>query len=404
MEPDSVLLVTPCWTRNGGVAAHVNASAAALAQRGLRVGVLASEVDTSDSPPGVTVFHNSRLFDMHASLAQRLGSANAFDPQVIHLHQVDEPELIDGLRRRAPVASSVHTYVACSSGVHYFRPGHECTRGHGPGCVANLLARGCAHTRHPQRLPAAYRRASRARRALSQADLAISYSSAVDRHLATNGVQARAQVPLFSTLVTQTASGHATRRRVVFAGRLVAPKGVDVLLRAARLVDAEFVLCGEGWRAASLRDLTRRLGVEERVDFRGWLSGEALARELAEASVVALPSLWPEPFGLVGIEALAAGRPVVASATGGTGDWLVHGVTGLAVPAGDTRALARALTELLDDPERQHTLGQAGRELVATRFSATAHVAALIAAYRAAQRNWDATRQPRATSPRLPRR
>ena len=98
-------------------------------------------------------------------------------------------------------------------------------------------------------------------------------------------------------------------------------------------------------------------------------SAEQLAREFANASVVVVPSLWPEPFGIVGIEALAAGRPVIASATGGIGDWLEDGVCGLCVPPGDAGALARALNELLADPERQDAMGAAGKADRRARFS-----------------------------------
>src|SRR5438034_10653049 len=119
-----------------------------------------------------------------------------------------------------------------------------------------------------------------------------------------------------------------------------------------------------------MRALAQRLGVAERVHFRGWLSASELAEELANASVVVVPSLWPEPFGLVGIEALAAGRPCVASATGGITDWLEHGVGGLCVPPGDVKALSAALNELLSDPARQRAMGLAGQRAVAKKFSA----------------------------------
>jgi glycosyltransferase involved in cell wall biosynthesis len=214
----------------------------------------------------------------------------------------------------------------------------------------------------------------------------------VDRHLSANGVTRRRVLPLFTTIVPKTGSGHETRRRVVFAGRVVAPKGVGVLIRAARAVDAEFVICGDGWGLDGMRKLARRLGVLDRIRFTGWLGAEALARELADASVVVMPSLWPEPFGLVGIEALAAGRPVIASATGGVGDWLVDGVNGLLVRPGDAPALAKALEELLCDPARQRAMGAAGREMVAARFSPERHVAALLDAYRLARAQWESGR------------
>lgn len=321
---------------------------------------------------------------MDARFDEALSSA----PDVIHLNQLDDPDVVDHLRKSAPVVVSAHGYLACTSGVHYFRPGQECRRAHGPGCVPNLLLRGCAHTRDPRTLPRSYRQAGRALEALRRADLAISYSRAMDRHLETNAVGRRAIVPYFPTLQAQATSGHASRRRVAFAGRLVTSKGAATLIRAARRVQAEFVICGDGWQLPSLRRLARRLKVEDRVRFSGWLEPVQLARELAEASVVAVPSLWPEPFGIVGIEAFAAGRPVVATATGGIPEWLDDGVSGLLVPPGDVHGLAEALERLLADPERQREMGEAGRATVAERFSVEHHLDALERAYAAARSRW----------------
>jgi glycosyltransferase involved in cell wall biosynthesis len=389
VEPRSVLLVTPRWTRDGGVATHAMASATALAAEGLAVDVLAARVEAQQPVRGVTVHHSPQLFDDEASPEARLAGTMERTPDVVHLHQFEDPDLLAFMRRRAPVLISVHGYTACTSGVHYFQPGQECTRAHGPGCIPNLALRGCAHTRNPASLPPAYRRASRGLAALRGADLAISYSSAVDRHLAANGIERRMVIPLFTTMVPKVGSGHAERRRVVFAGRVIEPKGVGVLIRAARDLKAEIVICGDGWRTEAMRRLARRVGLAEQVHFRGWLGPEELAGELAAASIVALPSLWPEPFGLVGIEALASGRPVVASLTGGVGDWLQDGVNGLGVPPGDVAELARALGELLDDPQRQARMGAAGQVMVATSFSPERHVARLLEAYRSARRAWE---------------
>jgi glycosyltransferase involved in cell wall biosynthesis len=376
--------------RDGGVGAHIESSAAALADSGFDVHVLAARIESEERIAGVTVYHSPELYKAGAAMQTRFGEALAAKPAVIHLNQLDDPEVVGELQRSAPVVISAHGFLACTSGVHYFRPGQECKRAHGVGCIPNLLR--CGHTRDPRGLPASYRQATRALAALELADLAVSYSSAVDRHLEINGVERRRIVPYFPTVAPKMGSGHATRRRVVFAGRVVTPKGVGTLVRAAREVDAEFVVCGDGWQLEAMRKLARRLGVQDRVNFKGWLGAGDLAQEFADASLVAVPSLWPEPFGLVGIEAFAAGRPAVASATGGIADWLDDRISGLLVPAGDTRALARALNELLDDPQRQEQMGAAGRRTVAERFSPEQHVAALSEAYASARSRWEAAR------------
>ncbi|HUB74362.1 MAG TPA: glycosyltransferase family 4 protein [Solirubrobacteraceae bacterium] len=393
--PRSVLLGVPRWTRDGGISAHVQVSAAVLAGRGLDVRVMAARVEPGDAPAGVTVYRCPELFKSEAPMQERLGEALSFAPDVVHLHQVDLPEVVAALRARAAVVVSAHVYAACTSGLYYFRPGQECTRAHGPACVPNLLARGCAHTRNLASLPARYRGASRRLEALRGADLVISYSGAIDRHLAANGLARRRVVPLPATVAPPAQAAEASRPRVLFAGRIVAQKGVAVLIRAARELDAELVICGEGRELPAMRRLAQRAGVAGRVTFTGWLDAEQLAREFAAASVVAMPSLWPEPFGLVGIEAFAAGKPVVASDTGGVREWLDDGVSGLCVRPGDARALARALAELLGDRERARAMGAAGRRLARERFSPQRHLEALLDAYAQARLSWGSRRADR---------
>ena len=232
----AVVMVTPRWRRDGGVATHVIASAAALAAAGVEVHVVARVVDRDEPAAGVHVHESPHLLDTGVPAEERLAGMLTAAPAAVHLHQFEDPEVAIAVRRHAPLVLSMHGYSACTSGVHYFRPGQECGRPHGPGCWPNLLGRGCAHTRNPTSLPAAYRDATRAVRVLREADLGVSHARVIDRHLAANGVACRAIVPLFATLEPVRAEGHEDRRRVVFAGRVVRAKGLSVLLRAMALV------------------------------------------------------------------------------------------------------------------------------------------------------------------------
>lgn len=392
-DAEPVLMITRSWGRDGGVGAHVQSAAAALAESGIDVHVLVARVDTDERFPGVTVCHRPQLMQRRSAPRERLGDYLDLVPHAIHFHQLEDPAFVSYLRRMAPVLISAHGYPGCTSGVYFFEPGNECTRAHGPGCVPNLLARGCAHTRYPRTLPRKYLQVSRGLASFRRADLAISYSAAVDRHLAANGLQRRTVIPFFPTVPVSGAPVAVSERRVLFAGRVDHTKGVDVLIEAISRIDAELVICGEGRHLAAMQRLAEQLGVAQRVRFAGWLSSEQLAQEIAATTLVAMPSLWPEPFGLVGLEALAAGRPVVASATGGIVDWLHEGVTGLGVAPGDASALARGLAALLDDPAQCRAMGRAGRELVAERFTKRRHVEGLRDAYRAARERWE--REPR---------
>ena len=120
---------------------------------------------------------------------------------------------------------------------------------------------------------------------------------------------------------------------------------------------------GQEAHARDLERLAGELGLGDRVRFAGWRYGPADMPDVFRAlSVLALPSKEPEPFGLVLLEAMACGVPVVATDHGGPSEICVAGETGLLVPPGDSGALAEALSSLLRDPARAEALGRAGRE------------------------------------------
>jgi glycosyltransferase involved in cell wall biosynthesis len=156
---------------------------------------------------------------------------------------------------------------------------------------------------------------------------------------------------------------------VLFAGRLSPEKGVLELLEAAD--GMPLVVAGDG-------------PLRERVPGAlGFVPHEQLQRLYARAAVVACPS-YREGFGVVCAEAMAHGRPVVASAVGGLLDLVVDGETGILVPPGDVEALRRELRRLLADVSLRRRLGEAGRARVRERFSWDAVTAATLEAYRRA--------------------
>lgn len=163
---------------------------------------------------------------------------------------------------------------------------------------------------------------------------------------------------------------------VALVGRISDWKGQDVLARAL----AEPALAGIGaiglvagdevpgsGSAARLDALATSLGVQSRLRRLGFV--EDVDTVLGAADVLTVPSTRPEPLGLVALEGLAAGLPVVASDAGGLVEVVDHDRTGLRVPSGDHVALARALATLAADPARSAAMGRAGAEAVLQRFS-----------------------------------
>ncbi len=167
------------------------------------------------------------------------------------------------------------------------------------------------------------------------------------------------------------------RYRLVFVGRLVERKGIgNVISALAAVPDAELVVAGgpdaadlaEDREISRLRALATEAGVADRVDFRGRVDRTALPSLLRSADVV-LCVPWYEPFGIVPLEAMACGVPVLASAVGGLIDTVVDGTTGLHVPPRSPERIAEALNELLPDVDRRRAFGQAGARRARARYS-----------------------------------
>ena len=182
---------------------------------------------------------------------------------------------------------------------------------------------------------------------------------------------------------------HTRPHRIVTVSRLVPRKGVDTVVEALpHLPDTELVVVGgppaaeldDDAEVARLRGIAGAEGVADQVRFLGARERHEVAEVLRTADLlVTMP--WYEPFGIVPLEAMACGLPVVTSAVGGMVDTVVDRVTGFHVPPRDATALAETLRQLLDDPEWRAELGRAGIDRVHSRYTWDHVTEALQAAY-----------------------
>lgn len=192
-----------------------------------------------------------------------------------------------------------------------------------------------------------------------------------------NGVEPRPEAPPAASPPT-----------VAYIGRLSRRKGPDVFVRAAALVsarhpDVRFLVAGDEFGggedvARGLRAEATRLGLA-RLELRPFR--EEVWPLLAEVAIVVAPSVLPESFGLVLLEAMVAGRVVVASDHGGPRELIEHGETGFLVPPGDAGALASAIDTLLSDPARARRMGEAGRRRALAHFPLERSVSRFSALY-----------------------
>jgi glycosyltransferase involved in cell wall biosynthesis len=181
----------------------------------------------------------------------------------------------------------------------------------------------------------------------------------------------------------------AKRNLIIYAGQIIRGKGVDVLLESLALVQVPFecFIFGDGNHRSFCQKLARKLGLDgrarsdgaptRRVHFKGFVPQEDLKCYYREASLAVLSSLWPEPFGAVGLEAMRCGLPVVAFDAGGIGEWLKDGENGFLVPWMDRAGFARRIEQLLLDKTFARRMGERGLQLAAQNYDFSKYVTAL---------------------------
>lgn len=161
------------------------------------------------------------------------------------------------------------------------------------------------------------------------------------------------------------------KKVVIFTGKLTPKKGVEYLVKAAPKIKGEVFIIGGGDEKARLEALAEKLKVKN-VTFTGYIdpkSIEEFRQFYRRANVFVFPSIWDEPLGLVALEAMASGTPVVASKKGGIPLAVKNGKTGFLVRAKSPKQIAEMVNKILLNPELERQLGDNARKLVEERFN-----------------------------------
>ncbi len=223
-------------------------------------------------------------------------------------------------------------------------------------------------------------------RAEGQIPPRMAHVGIVSEYLRQQGLQA-GTLPLHTQVIYNGVELHLFQKPVraqvigpltiLQAGRVSADKAVHTTIEAIGelvqqgVTDVHLIVAGSGPTeyAARLRHIGERYRISDRVTFLGWQPREQMPAIMARSHVLVLPTATQEPFARVVLEAMANGLTVISTLTGGTGEIVRHGETGLTFPAGDSIALARQIKRLVDDPALRIDLARRGQELVLERFS-----------------------------------
>ena len=297
-------------------------------------------------------------------------------PDVLFLHKLEQADEVRRLAERLPTVRMVHDHDLVCLRRHKYFPvrARVCDRPAGVDCYLHLcfVQRGRPGDLLPITLAGVGER-KRAIRAHDSVRCFMVGSEWMRRELVINGIpESKIEIvrPIPAALAEIRPAPPSDSNEILFVGQVIRGKGVDLLLRALAGVSAPWraTIVGTGNHAESCKQLARELGIQDRVRFAGWIPHTELTPLYASAALTVVPSRWPEPFGMVGIEAMARARPVVGFAVGGIPDWLDDGVTGLLVSEADTSALAAAIERLLGNAELRTNMGEAALRRVRERY------------------------------------
>jgi glycosyltransferase involved in cell wall biosynthesis len=384
-----ILIANEALTGAGGVETYLATLIPGLQAAGHEVGVLHDNPVSEVGPLRIVPEGTWRAGVHDEGLDGAIARVRRFAPDVCFSHNMRTLAIDARLLAEWPVVKMMHGHFGtCVSGQKAFAfPGvAACTRTFGPGCLAHYLPRRCGQA-NPFVMMREYRWGSE-QRSLFDRYRAIVVASRFMRDeyvragVAPGSVHA---IPLFAPphVSDETTDEGPRPVDVVFLGRMTRLKGPDILVEAAGLTSARLgrplvvVFAGEGPERDRLRALAASRGIDAR--FPGWVTPHERDRLLRDAAIIAIPSRWPEPFGLVGLEAGVFGTPAVAFDAGGIAGWLTDGQNGhLIDPARGAAGFGDAIADILENPGLRRRLA-AGARGAAARLSLDAHMRILMA-------------------------
>ena len=357
-----ILVANDGYGDAGGVQKYLDACIGELLDRGHAVSLMHRDPLGRAARVSRAIASLPQFSVAAAGLDAAIAAATGWAPDVCFSHNMNVLAVDRRLASVAPVVKFMHGYAGtCVSGLkmHRLPATRPCDRVFGPACAALFLPCRCG-----QLSPSVLR--DQYRWTVAQRDLFPTYRATVvasehmRREYVRNGVDPAAihLNPLFPTRAPAAEpDAPPSTATVAFMARMTALKGGDLLVRgvarASRRLGAPITvtMIGDGPARPAWEAMARELSVDCR--FTGWIDDERRFEAVRRAHLLAVPSVWPEPFGLAGLEAAAVGVPAIAFDVGGVREWLRPGINGLLVDGRWPRAssFGDALAEAFLAPE-----------------------------------------------------
>lgn len=387
----TVLHVNEHLSHKGGVETYLLALLPRLEDRGVSTAVAYGRGDPSlhTSAHAVATIGQAGFSVQRTARTQMEDVLGTVVPDVIHVHNVQNVGILQACLAYGPTVVTTHDYrwVCPANSFFYENSQSICQRTCGPGCFPTTLIEHCMSRRPAYGAYYYYRAKWSIARSHRFAQVVVPSEGARNKYVVSGFEQAAMKVlPYFCDLVPRpTPRPLPDRPTITFLGRIAPNKGheyfVDALGKLPDTVQGVMVGSLSDDDRYRLRERAARGGSADRLVLRGWARRDEVLDLFDHTSVFIFPSLWPETLGIVGIEALSRGVPVVASDVGGVREWCRDGETGYTVPPGDAAAIADRVHHLLSDTGRLRAFGRRGIDLIRTRFLPEHHTDTLLDIY-----------------------
>lgn len=378
---------------NGGIGTYLVHLCSAIGKAGHELILIHSDPNLSTLLSGVSRRFCVEGFDIYGtendnrrSASQVIEILKTINPDIVHVHENNNFLLEAEIQRLFPAIKTLHIHDYCPSRIKFhYALRKVCQHPTGPLCLLRMGYKRCLLSKRPSVIWWHYQRCVAANKNNDHyLNLIVGSKYLQQQAVASGYAMDRIEVlSCFTELPEIFTASNNGEKIILYVGRVVREKGLDHLLSAFSLVriPSRLIVGGDGmdlWRA---KKIAHRLGLDDRTEFSGWIDREKLSQYYQKASIVVVPSIWPEPFGMVGIEAMSYGKPVVAFNVGGIPDWLEDGVTGFLIKPYDVKGMAEKISYLLENPGTAEEMGMRGRKRVEQEFSKEKHITRLLEIY-----------------------
>lgn len=381
----SCLLVNEDLAVVGGAEKIIRQTALELNQKGFHAGLVSSrefKPSTGLEEFVLPFFTESQSPEKTLEYAQEVISlmkTHGYD--LLHIYSADNHDLIEKLSKDVPIVKTVSdSRPVCPSENRIKADGALCIESVGEKCVCCMEELGFSYVESNQRLT----KTLRGIETMNRFSFIFTPSEYMRQQLLLNGLDPRMVkvIPLFLSHLSPRVdkvvevSPELFKSDLLFVGRLIRAKGIDELLEAFSLLQGDYnlTIVGEHPPYTKPKDFPNERDFGGRVRFTGWVDNEKVDNYYQGTKVCVIPSMWPEVFGIVGLEAMRNKKPIVAFDTGGISEWLQDGENGILVPRGDIDRLSQQIQFLLEHPDLAEQMGEKGYQILASHFTAKKHI------------------------------